>query len=116
MPKSERNPKPECRRRTGWANQLPPHQNMTANFRWAADKIRGLDPNSAQYEADKQYDKALDHYEAQEKLLNGNAAEIEPRYKKLRSSLAQKGPRGRFRGATGLMDFNAFPHDALVFL
>ena len=49
------------------------------------------------YEADKQYDKALDEYEASEKTQPGNAAEIEARYKRRRSALAEKGPRGMWR-------------------
>ena len=34
---------------TPWSDQLPPYSNMMANFRWTADKIRELRPNSAQY-------------------------------------------------------------------
>ena len=49
------------------------------------------------YEADKQYDKALDQYEAAEKRSNGNAAEIEARYKRRRSALAENGPRGMWQ-------------------
>ena len=46
------------------------------------------------YEADQQYDRALDEYEAFDKMQTGNAAEIENRYKRRRSALVEKGPRG----------------------
>jgi len=49
------------------------------------------------YEADAKYDKALDEYETFEKMLNGNAAEIETRYERRRSALAEKGPRGMWQ-------------------
>jgi len=50
------------------------------------------------YEADQQYDKALAEYEADEKLTPGaNPAGIETRYKRWRSALSEKGPRGMFQ-------------------
>jgi len=44
------------------------------------------------YEADKQYDKALDEYEAAEKLSDPNLEKTEATYKRYRSALAEKGP------------------------
>jgi serine/threonine protein kinase len=34
---------------SAWADQLPPRSNRMANFRWVAENIRTLRPNSAQY-------------------------------------------------------------------
>jgi serine/threonine protein kinase len=34
---------------SAWAEQLPPRSNRMANFRWVAENIRALRPNSAQY-------------------------------------------------------------------
>ena len=45
------------------------------------------------YEADKQYEKALDDNEAYEKAVDGNVAQIEAKYRKYRLVLARKGPR-----------------------
>jgi serine/threonine protein kinase len=49
------------------------------------------------YEADKQYNKALEEYETFEKMRNGNAAEIETRYKRWRLAFKEKGAPGMWQ-------------------
>ena len=60
---------------------------------------------AAAYEGNRQYKESLDCYEAAEKLTNGDAKEIEARYNRWRSVLAEKEPRGLWE--TQLLDFPA---------
>ena len=49
------------------------------------------------YEAAGQYEKALDEYEAYEKGAKPNTGEITSKYRRYRSTLADKGPRGMWQ-------------------
>ena len=59
---------------------------------WLADLATQVTPGPA-----KPDDNALNEYETFEKMRNGNAAETEARYKRWRSALAEKGPRGMWQ-------------------
>lgn len=55
----------------GWGDRLPPYTNTMRNFQWALEKMRELNPNSAQYHTAVgwleylkwNWNKAIDHYE-----------------------------------------------------
>ncbi|MEW6160764.1 MAG: protein kinase [Verrucomicrobiota bacterium] len=58
------------------------------------------------YEANEQYEESLDCYEAAENLQGGDPKEITERYKRWRSVLAEKGPRGLWEAKLEFQDQN----------
>src|SRR6266571_6681937 len=90
-----------------WAGQLPPHKNMLANFRWVADRLRALRPNSAQYHTvnsyikfcDWQFDEAIEEVQL--------ALKLDPKFPRAHAFYARYLMRVRGDAATAHEEYEA---------